>query len=129
VATNVPAIVFADCDAIVYWKLPHVLADGSVVETDEVQTPTSDGAFDVVDVGVPAGLDVPPFDADDGDRTLEACWKPHAANIADATRNARTGTDRLLAMVTNLSADARFSRAPRGRVPKFPRLERGELIR
>ena len=112
VALNVPASELAACDAIMYWKLPQVFAAGSVPDTDDVQTPTIDGEFDVVDPGVPAGVAVPELDVDEGDRTLDACWNPHAPTSAAATTRAKTETDLFLVMITNLSAGRRFSARP-----------------
>jgi hypothetical protein len=91
-AVKVPAIVFAVWDAIVYWKFPHVLADGSVGVTDDVQTPTTDGDVDDPDVGVPAGAEVPDVDVEEGASTLDECWKPHAPRAAAAARTARIET-------------------------------------
>src|SRR5215831_5381536 len=100
-------MVFAVCDAIWYWKLPHVLADGSVGAADEVQTPTREGELFVV-VGVAAGVDVPVLDVDVGDRTLDECSNPHAPTKAEATSTPRSEADRFGVMVTNLSRDARI---------------------
>jgi len=112
-AVKVPAIVVAVCDAIWYWKLPHVLAEGRLADTDEVHTPTIEGELLVVEVGpgvgVPDGVVEPLADVDEGESTLDVCSKPQAPNAAAATRTASRETDRLCLMVTNLSVDTRFS--------------------
>jgi hypothetical protein len=92
--------------------LPHVLAVGSVADTDDVQTPTIDGEVDVPPPGVPAGAAVPVLGVDEGDKTLEPCWKPHAPTVTAAATLTRTETNLFVVMITNLSADTRFWTRP-----------------
>ena len=97
-AVKVPAIEFAVCAAIVYWKLPQVLADGSVGVTDEVHTPTMFGEFDEEDVGVDVGGFELELEFDEGDRMLDECSKPHAPTAAAATISARRENGLLVVM-------------------------------
>jgi hypothetical protein len=111
IAVNVPAIEFAVCDAIWYWKPPQLFADGSVgaVAVCDVQIPTSVG---VLVVGAGAGFDpVALLVLDVGASTLDACSNPHAANVTEATR-AITRVSCLVIVVTNLSRPGRICRAP-----------------
>ena len=109
-AVNVPAIAFPFCDEIVYWKLPHVLAEGSVADTDEVQMPTSDGELDEGDVGAADAGALDP-DVGEGDSTRDEFWNPQAPSAVAATKTKRREA-RCVIIVTNLSADARFSHVP-----------------
>ncbi len=128
-AVNVPAIAFAVCDEIVYWKLPQLLADGSVGDTDDVHTPTTFGELEDVEVGVVGGALPPAGDVDEGDSTLDECWKPHAPTLAAATRSARSESDRLVVMAYKPVRGHTFSCAPCGHFPTLPTVERRELIR
>jgi hypothetical protein len=104
-AVKVPAIDVAVCDAIWYWKLPHVFGDGSdgavlVVVDCEVQMPTSDVLDEAVVPDVGFGLELLELELV-GASTLDACSNPQAPNITDAASAAQS--DKLRFMVTNLS--------------------------
>jgi hypothetical protein len=100
-AVKVPSIDVDVCEEISYWRLPHVLAEGSDAE---LHTPTIDG--DVLPgvvgdegVGLDAGVDVVAPDVDVGERTLDACSKPHAPTAVVATSTARTERHRFMGML------------------------------
>src|SRR5262245_24877725 len=100
-AVNVPAIEFDVCVAIWYWKLPHVVALGSVgCVSWDVQTPTSEG-------DVPVGAPGVGFDADAPDElgatTLVACWNPQPAAASAAAMTTASGKPARRFMITNLS--------------------------
>jgi hypothetical protein len=109
-AVNVPSIDVAVCDEISYWRLPHVLAEGSDAE---LHTPTIDG--DVLPgvvgdegVGLDAGADVVALDVDVGERTLDACSNPQALMAVEATSTARTERHRFMGMLQTCPATHGF---------------------
>src|SRR5579864_2663279 len=98
-AVNVPEMALAVCDAIWYWKLPHVLGLGTVAGASRaVHTPTSDW---VPAVGVPPVPLVPPVPplvlagalGAVGLVTLVECWNPQSAPARHAARIATAVTE------------------------------------